>query len=353
MTPIRFEIDKLRREVLHLLRETKGIMLLTRPMSRTEIRKIAAKEEELHHLSKAELRRLRGLYKKQLTKVRREYGLRLSASDILKLLDRLEAVPEGQVTYLPLWVLRQWFEHSDRVIPPPSEVFYHAYIAIDATGNIYSKPDAIFTARYLEASLFEDMCALYNLARQSHLSRAEDESAKTLKQRLALQRATVIAAFNMLEAYLNGIAFDHVELESAAIADEAKAILTEWDERRQRPKYISLREKLLSYPKLILHLEHPPLQESNCDELKYLVETAKELRDAIVHASRRPNLETIKPEKEIAVYGVEFETVERIVDATINLIRKIEDKVNHSDHRIVGWLYGRSSDGAFSDSTFG
>ena len=209
-----------------------------------------------------------------------------------------------------------------------------------------------FVTRCLEAVLYEDMCALFNIARESHLQRREDESAKTLKRRLALQRATVVAAFNVIEAYLNGIAFNHVELHPEQIDEESKIMLTEWDSARNRARYISLRDKLLHYPKLIMNLEHPPLQESNCYEMKFLLEAAKALRDAIVHASPALTVATLEAEKEVAVHGVEFETVERVVDAVVALIRKLEEAVNDSDQRVRQWLLGRSPDGFFPDTAF-
>ena len=197
------------------------------------------------------------------------------------------------------------------------------------------------------------MCALFNLARESHLNRRDTESKQAVKERVALQRATVVASFNVIEAYLNGLAFDHVELNGKKLDDAAKALLTEWDPVKQRPlRYLSLREKLLKYPRLIMGVEHPPLQENNCVELKFVVETAKRVRDAIVHASPAPNIVTLDPEKEIAVHGVDFETAEQVVDATVTLIRKVEEKINGGDNRLRGWLHARSPDGAFPDVAF-
>jgi hypothetical protein len=167
-----------------------------------------------------------------------------------------------------------------------------------------------------------------------------------------LLRATVVVAFNVLEAYLNGIAFDHLELDGAELTVAEKATLSEWDFQKQRPRYISLREKLLTYPRLIIGAEHPPLQEGNCSELKFIVEMAKKLRDSIVHASPAPSAVTLEAEKEKAVHSIDFETTERLVDATVTLIRKIEETINGDGQRLKGWLYSRSADGEFPDVVF-
>jgi hypothetical protein len=295
---------------------------------------------------------LRDFYKSQIIKARHTYGITPSSKELLDLLKYIETVSEHQVVWVPIWALRRWFKNSDSIILPHSQTFYHGSFAIDPSGALYSGKVRPFETRFLEVTLFEDMCVLFNLTKEYHHNRRDDESKKVFKQRLALQRATIVAAFNVVEAYLNGIAFDYVEIHGEQVTGEAKMLLTEWDFVRQRPRYMSLRDKLLSYPRLILGLEHPPLQESNCEELKFVVETAKRYRDAIVHSSPAPNVISMDIEKERAVYSIDFETVERIVDATVTLISKLEEKVNGGKQRLEAWLHPRSSNGMFPDVVF-
>jgi hypothetical protein len=92
---------------------------------------------------------------------------------------------------------------------------------------VYAKDDSRFRTHCVEAVLYEGMCALFNLALEADLRRPQPEPSSSLKQRLASQRATVVAAFNLIEACLNGIAFDYVELHPDQIDDESKVILTE------------------------------------------------------------------------------------------------------------------------------
>jgi len=53
-----------------------------------------------------------------------------------------------------------------------------------------------------------------------------------------------------------------------------------------------------------------------------------------------------------AVHGLEFSAVERIVDSTIRLVRKIEVVVFGSDERLRPWLFDRSADGSFPPEVF-
>ena len=163
-----------------------------------------------------------------------------------------------------------------------------------------------------------------------------------------------MAAFNTIEAYLNGIAFDFLETNEGQFDQSAESLLREWDAVKERPRYLSLRDKMLQYPKIVIKAAHPPLHEDNCLELKFVVESAKKFRDAIVHPSPAPHALTGELDKEIAVHNVDFETVARIVDATIALIRKV-DRIaygSNSDERLRNWLRDRSPNGTFADTVF-
>ena len=78
---------------------------------------------------------------------------------------------------------------------------------------------------------------------------------------------------------------------------------------------------------------------------------AKLLRDAVVHASPKPNLSAVGDAKESLFLSLDFPETERIVDNTVALIRKIEIAV-HGDESRIGWLCGRGPDGLFPDAAF-
>jgi hypothetical protein len=82
-----------------------------------------------------------------------------------------------------------------------------------------------------------------------------------------------------------------------------------------------LRDKHLKYPRIVAGLDHPPLQES---EFGLIVQQAKEIRDAVVHASPAPIPGTQTLRKETAAFDIEPSLVERIVDGAVTLVRKLE-----------------------------
>jgi hypothetical protein len=151
--------------------------------------------------------------------------------------------------------------------------------------------------------------------------------------------------------YLNGIASDHYLKNEKRLTTEEKQTLTEWDSKNNRPKHLSLREKALKYPRMILGVEHPPLQENNCPELGFIIGKAKALRDAIVHPAARREDSEYGSDKRQLVYLIEYDEVEQVVDNAIRLVRKIETKVYGNTDRLL-WLKGRGDDGQFPDDTF-
>jgi hypothetical protein len=117
-----------------------------------------------------------------------------------------------------------------------------------------------------------------------------------------------------------------------------------------------------AYPKIVAGKEHPVLQESNCPEMKLVLETAKQTRDAIVHASPMPSVEafermsvtpglTTDTGKQAMVMNLQFSHVEALVDSAVGLVRKIEVSVRGNADR-VGWLVSRPKSGPFPPEVF-
>ena len=346
--------DELRNKTLELLREWKALAFLTRPITPIDVATMARAEEVIAQASGPTLLEGYEFYQRQVAGLRQQYGATVSREDLLAALSHIEAAPPGKTTYVPYWILRRWFRSYRDLLATVSHIPCHAFIGVDNTGQTYAQRSSGFEVRLIEASLFEDMCALFNLAAKSHARRTGVESTKERKERSSLQRATIVAAFNTIEAYLNGIAFDFLELNEGPLHRSDESLLREWDAARQRPRYLSLRDKLLQYPKIIVGAEHPPIHDDNCSELKFVVESAKQFRDAIVHPSPAPHALTGDLDKEVAVHNVDFETVTRIVDTTIALIRKVDRIVygSNSDERLNNWLRDRSPDGTFADTVF-
>jgi hypothetical protein len=198
------------------------------------------------------------------------------------------------------------------------------------------------------------MCALFNLAWAYREKGAKESQVCPNKQRktaFALFRAAISSAFFFVESYINGVAFHYLASAGSASDQKTKDYLSEWDSVRKRPRFNKTRDKLVHYPRIVLGVDHPPLQENNCPELAFIVTKAKQLRDSIVHASPTSDPESLLPEKEEAVYSLGFVDVEETVDSAIELVSKVETLV-HGSTKFITWLKRRGPDGLFSEEVF-
>ncbi len=278
-------------------------------------------------------------------------------------------VVAGALLFVPKWQLRDFFAGINDVLMGLDRHPEHTLVSFDVHG-LYP-PGTRGEVRILEAALFEDMCALYNRAIGLMAKVAEPNAPKPLiKECAALRRATVLAAFYTVEAYLNSIAFDFLINHGRGASAQDLERITEWDAQRNRERLVSFREKLLGYPKIIMKLEHPPLQENNCPEMKFLLEESKSFRDAIVHANPRPNPKGIAASKELLFWRIGSVTPVsagrgesrndgqgteelwvKTIDSAILLLEKLETVIHGNTSRLF-WLQRRSADGLFAASVF-
>ena len=206
---------------------------------------------------KAEIARFSG----HVASLRESLRVRVSQDKLIEIYKNLKAeTPPGKLSYLPLETLVAWLGfYSDNNVFPR-----HARVGID----IHGVSDGDAELKILEASLYEDMCALFNLARESrHWSSRKPISRPDLKRHAALCRATVSAAFYFVECYLNGLAANYLLVRGLPHSDPDRARLTEFDVTKQRQKYLSLREKIIHYTRIVSQAKHYPLNENNDTDL--------------------------------------------------------------------------------------
>lgn len=341
-------VNKLRTRALNLYLEYESLIVFLNMMTVQLKRDFEESREKIKSVNKRDLRRFINDITQKIADLRHTFGIRVENKEFVDLLKRARASSD-KAYLVPKYVIATACKHYEKRLPRYPDIPDHANIEIDI-GNLRSEQGTI-EIHLLEAVLYENMCALFNLSRKSHLEIAITTSKKMIKTDLALCRATVLSAFVFLEAYLNGIAFDFYIKNKSNISDEQRSILTEWDFKNNRAKYVGLREKLLHYPKIICRLQHPPFQENNCAELAFIIKRAKILRDSIVHAAPAEPIEHYKPDKQSEVFTIEYTEVEKVVDAVIRLVMLIENKGYGSLNRME-WLYERNTQGFFPDEVF-
>jgi hypothetical protein len=344
---IRGTLKWLREECLRTLDEAQAIEILTRSITpEREWNYFGVKREEVRLcVSQKHLREWLIEWKQGVKRMRTRVLIHATQQELVEFFHFCANLPPGKIVYIRKSLLTKLLPlYANTCFP------YHTQIGFNPHVPRYL-PDVV--ARTLEATLFEDMCALFNLARVYHDERVKIQSLakKQLKTSLALYRATISSAFFFVESYINGVAFHFLAAAGSTVDQKTKDYLSEWDSARKRPKFVKTRDKLVHYPRIVLGASHPPLQENNCPELAFIVTKAKQLRDSIVHASPIEDPVSLVPEKEAALYTLEFIDVEKTVDSAIDLVSKIETLLR-GNLEYIGWLTKRGPDGLFAEQVF-
>jgi hypothetical protein len=219
---------------------------------------------------------------------------------------------------------------------------------------IVNPQQIIYRYHLPEATLYEDMAFAFNSAFQIDPSTDSDGNTEAdieLKRRNFHLRTAVLSAFYFVEAFLNGIAFDHCYRNPNALSPENRALLLEEPVPPKKQGFVSFEKKATQYLKIITGAQHPPLQETNCASLKYILNDGKELRDSIVHLSPKVHLTSGEPEKIRTMMSVTVGRVTETVDAAVSLVREINANIG-ADACPLNWLYSRTPEGNFPKEAF-
>ena len=237
-------------------------------------------------------------------------------------------------------------------MPGTEKIPSHARIRFDF-GDL--EPRGHSEVRLLEATAYEDMAALCNLALCQSINSdgncAGSFSRTNTKILHALCRGMIATSVYFVEAYLNGIASDHLNSNDNALSPHERSVLRDWDEKRNRPCYLSIREKLIQYQRILLRAPHAPLQENNTPEIARFLQIVDQIRNPLAHPSPQSDVASGRPEKELAYYAINLVTACDAVDCAVTLVAKLENRIFGNNDRIH-WLFSRGNDGFFPSKAF-
>ncbi len=191
-----------------------------------------------------------------------------------------------------------------------------------------------------EQKQFQDISCYKAKAKQPQI-------ADILRRSAAERRFCILSCFNLVEAYINGIAWEYAQTTTfLKLTDKKKNLLTEKD----RP--VNIIEKIVKIPRIVAEKEEGPLHETR-DPLKTFIETVKPYRDSIVHASPFSASERFGGYNKLQnLYEMNLETVRKAVEITLAIIGEI--------HRYLGgksklpmWVPKQKIDGTFEIDIFG
>jgi hypothetical protein len=100
--------------------------------------------------------------------------------------------------------------------------------------------------------------------------------ADLLRRGAAQRRMCILSCFNLIETYINGIAWEYSQTPAfSKLTEKKKNLLTEQD------RLVNIIDKLVKVPRIVAEKEEGPLHETR-DPLKTFIETVKPYRDSAV-----------------------------------------------------------------------
>lgn len=343
-------VDHLREKSLQLLLENLALTFVISPAGKKGQLMAEQNRARILSLNKQKLREYIERVEGEIKDLRQRYGVKASSSELIEFLKFGQAAPPGQATMPQVVHVRKFFHDYSKVFPDSKLLPAHARIVFDYHG-IGPNGDPDTGIRLLEATIYEDMAALWNLLDE----RASDDNPKRMprerKTQYALRRATVSTAVYFLEAYLNGLAFDFLADPNSVFTEEDKSVLSDWDFENNRPRYLSLKDKILKFQRIILKTQHAPIQPTNSPSMKKILDLAECFRNPLAHPAPHFHPISGKQDKELAIYDINIEHARNAVDSAVDLSMKLEE-IFHGDHCRIPWLLPRTPAGPFPEEAF-
>ena len=150
-------------------------------------------------------------------------------------------------------------------------------------------------------------------------------------------RATATTAYQSLEAYLNGLAFNCVFEFRSAMSRAERTLLTEWDARTKRPRYVSFNRKLIEYPAICGRFAGHTVSLTGNADAAYLSGEGKALRDGLTHPA--PLLSANVDFTKIArILSISRDQVLRVLEAVRGYVREVEVAMGRDPSQSTPWV---------------
>ena len=240
--------------------------------------------------------------------------------------------------------IRQWrglnmsladFERQYGCILSPARRFCppHATVHISLWGLQFEYPEDYLSKDLREAlelaRAAERELNAYRDATQSEATDQREEVACLVRRRDYASRTSLICCFNLVEAYLNGIAWHFVQegRDQGLSASKRKLV---------RGENATLRDKLLKYPAILGEGE---LWDETHEVVAEFLDDLKPLRDSLTHASPFSAPERFGGYDKLRnLYAIGVGHAERAARCAVGIVDRIHRHLNGNDAQQPRWL---------------
>jgi len=148
----------------------------------------------------------------------------------------------------------------------------------------------------------------------------------------------IIGSFNLVEAYINGVAWEFLQTTKESIKSKDQETLN------SQARSIKIKDKLTKIPRIVKGTSQGVLHETR-DPLRTFITTVKPFRDSIVHASPFTVPETFGGyDKLTKLYELDLPMVTVAVQSCIDIIATVHKFITETNDS-PSWLPYFSSDG--------
>lgn len=221
----------------------------------------------------------------------------------------------------------------------------HATVHISACWGLQTE--------FPEAHLIKDLAVLYNdlleldetLTEQKELNCRQMKDtpvradiAEASRRAGTYRRMCLLACFNLIEAYVNGLLWEYAQIHNiSSLSKEKQRMIEEADG--------SVVKRIINIPEIISG-KPTPFSKTKAP-LSVFVDTIKPYRDAVVHASPFSAPKKFGGyDKLQKIYELSSETVAHAIDITEQIIGAIH-RATGGKTELPTWFIGRDEDGRF------
>jgi len=199
----------------------------------------------------------------------------------------------------------------------------HLTVSVSLWGLQFKIPEEELAKDIMEATELianaQKQLRRFESSPQAELLRNRAKIGSWFRQKMFAARSGVIACFNLMEAYLNGIAWDYLRTaETAVLSNRSRKLLGD-------STSASIRVKLQKYPEIIGGTS--PWSADDIDLVQFL-EVVKPFRDSLVHPSPFAAPEKFGGyDKLRLLYRTDKETADLAVSTTVKLVLRIHKHI--------------------------
>jgi hypothetical protein len=210
----------------------------------------------------------------------------------------------------------------------------HLTVCISLWGLQYKFPEDELAKDLIQAlqlaAKAQDELEQYKERPHSEIETERIKISSVIRQKIFAARSALLSCFNLIEAYLNGLAWDYIQRNGTEnLSNKQRKLLED-------TASASIRDKLMKYPNILTGKE---VWRQPDGELETFINALKPFRDSLVHPSPFSAPEKFGGyDKLRLLYRIDHDTALLTANLLVVLVRRIHEHVYSNSERLPEWI---------------